>query len=55
MLQPPREEAFALISNALKKGVAPNYSHLSPPTRIGKNSTKNLKVMIRVIKAQLPR
>jgi hypothetical protein len=49
------EETFTLISYALKKGVAPNYSHLSPPTRIDENSTKNLKTMIRVIMAQLPK
>ncbi len=55
MLQPLGEETFTLISNAPRKGVAPNYSHLSPLTKKYENLTKNLKAMIRVIKAQLPK
>jgi hypothetical protein len=40
MLQPLKEEAFALISNALKKGGAFSYLHLSLPVKTGKKSTK---------------
>jgi len=40
MLQPPRGKAFALISNAPKKGLALSYLHQPPPTKMGKNPTK---------------
>jgi hypothetical protein len=40
MFQPLREKTFALISNVPRKGMALNYSHLLPPTRISKNPTK---------------
>jgi hypothetical protein len=32
-----------LISNVPKKGGAPSYLHLSPPTKTGKNLTKTGK------------
>ncbi len=37
MLQPLREKALTLISNALGKGVGRSCSHLMPPTKMGKN------------------
>ncbi len=40
MLLPLEEETFMLTSNVPKKGKAPNYLHLSPPTKIGENPTK---------------
>jgi hypothetical protein len=49
------EEVLGLISNAFGKGRAPNYSHLSPPTKNGQKSNKNLKVIIEATKAQLPK
>jgi len=39
-LLPLGEKTFVLISNTLRKGRAPSYLHLSPPTKIGKNPTK---------------
>jgi hypothetical protein len=44
MLKPLGKKTFALISNALGQGMAPSYSHLLPPTRIGKNPTKTWKL-----------
>jgi hypothetical protein len=44
MLQPSRKETFTMISNALGKVMAPTYSHLLPPTKIGKNLTKTWKL-----------
>jgi hypothetical protein len=44
MLQPLREKALTLISNAPNKRVALNCLHLSPPTRMGKNPTKTWKL-----------
>jgi hypothetical protein len=34
------EKVLALIPNALRKGGALSYSHLSPPTKIHKNQQK---------------
>jgi hypothetical protein len=39
MLQPLGAEAFVLISNAPRKGVASNCLHLLPP-KMGKNPSK---------------
>jgi hypothetical protein len=44
MVHPLKEKNFVLISNAPRKGVALNCSHLSPPTRMGKNPTKPWKL-----------
>jgi hypothetical protein len=40
MLQPLKVEVFALISNALGNGRAPNCSRLSFLTKTSKNPTK---------------
>jgi hypothetical protein len=43
MLQSPGEEAFALISNVPKKGVALNHLPLSPLAKMNENPTKKLR------------
>jgi len=40
MLQSFGKKTLTLISNVLRKKVAPNCSHLSPPAGINKNPTK---------------
>lgn len=44
ILQPSKEEAFALILNVLRKRVALGYSQLLSPTKMSKNPTKIWKL-----------
>jgi hypothetical protein len=44
MLQPPKEEALAFISNASRKGMALSCLHLLLPTRMNENPTKTQKL-----------